>query len=150
MRPLWTSRAFEALAELTGSLPSPLDERFARVRQRLGGSNGADSLEGALGLARGDAGPRALRRLSPRSRPRRRGYARCQARGGMIFLYLHVRIQATSSTSPRFDRSFLYLAEVFSAASARAFAEALCGSAGFFAFRERVLARFAADCRVGD
>lgn len=145
MQPLWMTRAFAALSTLTRSLPPPLDARFARVRERLGRSNQSDTLEGALsssaatpGLSLFDAYRRdlGLEEADPRV---------AALAEGMLCLYLHVRIQDDVVDEPAlFDRPFIYLAEVFSAASARAFAQALPGEPGFFAFRERVLARFSA------
>jgi hypothetical protein len=64
---------------------------------------------------------------------------------GALALYCYLRLQDDIVDDPAaFDPSFVYAAEVFSGASAQAFAAAAGGRAEFWAFRRRILDELAA------
>jgi len=63
---------------------------------------------------------------------------------GALLLYFYVRVQDDIVDEPEaLDPGYVYVAELFSGASLRAFAQALAGCPQFFCFREQTMAVFA-------
>jgi hypothetical protein len=141
--PLWLLKALDGVRRLHGSLEPPLAARLERILSRSSQMNGGSSLSGALCSAsapfvrlvdayRQDVG------IDLQD-------ARLHAIGeGAVLLYVHLRAEDDLVDEPAAsDRGDVFLMEVLSAASVRAFATAVSPQEDFFRFRETVMLSFA-------
>jgi len=142
--PLWAESAFKKLDIYLSSFDHPLSERIAKLHNRFGRGNGANSVSGAMSAE--SATPiiavlEALRldyAISPNDpRLEQIGFA-------TLLLYFYVRLQDDIVDEPdQFDSSYVYILQVLYDTCQRCFAEALDGSIGFLQFQEKTMCRFA-------
>jgi hypothetical protein len=144
MLPTWFPGAMWAVERLFTACGPPLATRLAPTATRLSQMNGAASIRGALSAMVATPGLALLEAL-------RADYGigvddpRVETIGeAALALYFYLRVQDDIVDEPeQLDRAYVYVAEVFSGASQRAFAQALAGSPRFFTFREEIMAVFA-------
>jgi hypothetical protein len=142
--PGWFPPAMQSVERLFAGCHSSLAERMQQTAARFGRMNGATSIAGALSAMVATPGLAVLEAL-------RLDYGlaaddpRVIAIGeGTLLLYFYVRVQDDIVDEPELlDRAYVYVAELLSGASLRAFAQALDGSPRFFHFREQTMAMFA-------
>jgi hypothetical protein len=141
--PTWFPGAMRAVERLFTACGPPLAARLAHTAARLSQMNGAASIAGALSAMVATPGLALLEAL-------RADYGigvadpHVETIGeAALALYFALRVQDDIVDEPaQLDRAYIYVAEVFSGASQRAFAQALAGSPRFFAFREEIMAVF--------
>lgn len=142
--PAWFVEAFSFIKQLCSSVQPPLADRMAQFCVRWKQMNGGNSLETALSSSLATPGPALMEALRhdlgiSLNDTRLSAIAR-----GTLALYYYVRVQDDIVDEPKlFDRGYVYVAEVFSGASVRAFAEVLADYPHFFAFHESTMRAFA-------
>jgi hypothetical protein len=142
--PPWFSQAIHAMEQLCSAAPPPLSTRFAQIAARLNHLNGARTLDEGLRAAVANPSPALMEALRVDY-----GIAVDDPRLAVIgeaalALYFALRTQDDMVDEPGLlDRGYVYVVEVFSRASQRAFAQALAGSPRFFAFQAAVMMTFA-------
>lgn len=144
LHPTWFTEAFSFIEQLLSSVEPPLADRIAQFCVRWQRMNGGNSLETALASSLATPGPALMEALRQDlgislNDPRLSAIAR-----GTLAFYYYVRVQDDLVDEPKlFDRGYIYVAEVFSGASVKAFAEVLAGNPHFFAFHESTMRTFA-------
>lgn len=142
--PGWFPAAMRAAERVFAAGHSSLGARLDQTAARLARMNGATSITGALSAMVATPGLALLEAL-------RLDYGvtaddpRIATIGeGTLLLYFYVRVQDDIVDEPEaLDRGYVYVAELLSGASLRAFAQALAGCPRFFCFREQTMAAFA-------
>lgn len=140
MLPEWQAAGWDRARPLFAQDGSPLSARFDRAAARIGTLNCARSLDGFVSQSPYLAMLDALRLDYGLAGDDQRLPALGEA---ALAHYFYVRLLDDVIDEPeQFDRGFVYVTELFSGASQRAFAEALGDHPLFFGFKERTMAAF--------
>jgi len=142
--PGWFLPAMDSVERMFTSCHTPLANRMAWAKMRLARMNGATSIAGAVTASVATPGIALLEALCVDYGIAANDPRLVAVGEGTLLLYCFLRVQDDIVDEPEaLDRGYVYVAQLFSGASLRAFACALGGNPQFFCFHDQTMAAFA-------